>query len=211
MSDLKVAIIDYQLSNLFSVQHACDYVGLKAKITSNPEDISKADALILPGVGAFGDAMKNLKKFKLINPILQSIKINKPFLGICLGLQLLFEKSEEFGQNQGLGVIKGKVIKFRSFTKNGDKIRIPQIGWNKINIVNKNPYLNGIKNEEFMYFVHSYYVSPENKKIIVTNTLYEDINYVSAVSQKNVFAVQFHPERSGIEGLKIYQNFSKLI
>lgn len=211
MSNLKVAIIDYQLSNLFSVQQACEIIGLNASITSNPQDISSADALILPGVGAFGDAMKNLQQFNLIGPILEHINKKKSFLGVCLGLQLLFEKSEEFGNHKGLGVFQGSVVKFPNKNSQNKMIRIPQIGWNTLKLQKENPLLSGIKEGEFMYFVHSFFVSPEDPEVILTKTVYEEIEYTSAVSQNNVFAVQFHPEKSGSEGLKIYSNFSKII
>lgn len=211
MPDLNVVIIDYQLSNIFSVKHACEFVGLNAKITSNPKDLQDADALILPGVGAFGDAMKNLKKFSLIDPILEHVNKRKPFLGICLGLQLLFESSEEFGNHKGLGIIKGSVKKFPSKNLKGQIVKIPQIGWNKIKIQKKDPLLEGIETGEFMYFVHSFFVLPKESQIILTKTTYEDIEYTSGIYKNNLFAVQFHPEKSGHEGLKIYRNFSKIL
>src|SRR3989338_8559988 len=203
MSNLKVAIIDFQFSNLFSVQHACQIVGLNASITSSPNDISSSDALILPGVGAFGDAMKNLQQFRLIDPIIEHINKKKSFLGVCLGLQLLFEKSEEFGNHKGLGIFQGSVVKFPNKNSKNEMIIIPQIGWNTLKLQKKDPLLSGIKDEEFMYFVHSYYILPKDPKIILAKTVYEKIEYTSAISQNNVFAVQFHPEKSGTEGLKI--------
>lgn len=211
MSDLKVAIIDYQLSNLFSVKHACEVVGLEAIITSDPNQLSDCDALILPGVGAFGDAMKNLQEFNLVNSILEHVNKRKPFLGVCLGLQLLFETSEEFGTHKGLGIVKGSVIKFPPKNEVGEVIKVPQIGWNKIKIQQHHPLFAGVTNGEFMYFVHSFYVLPKENQVILTKTTYEDIEYSSAISQNNVFAVQFHPEKSGPNGLKIYENFAKII
>lgn len=211
MSNLNVAIIDYQLSNLFSVKHACEFVKLNVRITNNPQDIRSADAIILPGVGAFGDAMENLQNLDLINPILEHIENQKPFMGICLGLQLLFESSEEFGNHIGLGVIKGKVVKFPATNSKGKQVRIPQIGWNRIEIQKKDPHLEGISNEEFMYFVHSFMVVPEESDVALTKTVYEEVEYISGVSKNNIFAVQFHPEKSGPEGLKIYENFSKML
>lgn len=211
MSDINIAIIDYQLSNLFSVQHACEFVGLRSKITSNPKDLVGADALILPGVGAFGDAMRNLNKFDLIDPIFEHISSGKPFLGVCLGMQLIFETSEEFGTHKGLGILKGRVLKFPSKNSYGKLLRVPQIGWNKIQLQKDDPLLKGIKGGEFMYFVHSFYVLPKIDEVILTKTNYEGFEYASAVSKNNVFAVQFHPEKSGPGGLKVYQNFSKII
>jgi imidazole glycerol-phosphate synthase subunit HisH len=206
MQDLKISIIDFKLSNLFSVAHACEYVGLKAEITSDPEVISNSDALILPGVGAFGDAMKNLKDFGLIEPIKKHISEGKPFFGVCLGMQLLFEESEEFGLHKGLGVFKGKVLKFPNLFKD-KKIRVPHIGWDKISINKKNKLLDGFKDGDFMYFVHSYYVKPESSDIIATVTNYDGFEFVSGVADKNTCAVQFHPEKSGKLGPLLYKNF----
>lgn len=208
---MKVAIIDYQLSNLFSVKHALDYLKVKSQITSDKTVLASSDAAVLPGVGAFGDAMNNLKQFKLIETINEFIRKGKPFMGVCLGMQLLFSKSEEFGIHQGLDIVKGKVIKF---AKESGKIKVPQIGWNQIfrseNSWNNSP-LKDIKNGEFMYFVHSYYVVPKDKNVILSETVYEGIEYCSSILKNNVFATQFHPEKSGKEGIKIYKewlNFS---
>lgn len=207
---MKVAIIDYQLSNLFSVKHACDYVGMDAVITSDPKVVEQASACILPGVGAFGDAMKNLNNFKLVQPIKEQIAAGKPFMGICLGLQLLFGESNEFGKHKGLGIFKGNVVKFPN-KKNGNLIRVPHMGWNKVKILKENRLLNGVKDDDFMYFVHSYYIQPKQKGVALTNSTYEGISFCSGVSQDNVFAVQFHPEKSGQKGLSIYKNFAKTI
>lgn len=207
---MKVAIIDYQLSNLFSVKHALDYLNVDSIITSDKNKVADSDAAIIPGVGAFGDAMANLKKLGLVEVVKDHIKIGKPFMGVCLGLQLLFTDSEEFGKHRGLDILKGTVKKFPS-----NKVtKIPQIGWNKIlNSGQKklwyNSPLRNIKPEEFMYFVHSYYVFPEDPNIILSETVYEGIKYCSAVIEKNVFATQFHPEKSGKEGIKIYHDWLK--
>jgi len=207
---MKVAIIDYQLSNLYSVKHACDFVGINSIITSNPKEIQSADVCIIPGVGAFGDAMKNLTNLNLVSPIKKHISDGKPFIGICLGLQLLFEESDEFGNHKGLGILPGKIVRFSENNLGKEKLRVPQIGWNKIKIIKDNPLLSGVKENEFMYFVHSYYAQPKNKDIIMTTTTYGSCEYASGVSKDNVFAVQFHPEKSGKEGLKIYNNIAKL-
>ena len=205
----KIAIIDFKLSNLFSVAHACEYVGIDAKITSDPKDLAEADSLILPGVGAFGDAMKNLDSFGLTEAIKKHIKSNKPFMGVCLGMQLLFETSEEFGSHKGLGIFKGRVSKFEAEV-DGKKLRVPHIGWDKININKKSELFEGIKDQDFMYFVHSYFCIPDDRDIIATTTNYDGFKFVSAVSKNNVFAVQFHPEKSGKNGPRIYSNFKKL-
>lgn len=212
MSDKKIAIIDFELGNLFSVKHACFKAGLKnVVITNRKEDILNADAIILPGVGAFGDAMKNLEKSDLILPVKDFISSGKPFLGICLGMQLLFTESEEFGIHKGLSVIDGTIKKFPNKNQQSKTIKVPQIGWNNIRKLHKeweNTPLNGIKNEEYMYFVHSYYALPDKEQDILTVTGYEETEYCSSVIKNNVFAVQYHPEKSAVQGLKIYENWA---
>lgn len=205
----EIVIIDYQLGNLFSVKHACIKVGLNPKITSNKKDVLEADTLILPGVGAFGDAMENLKKLDLISPLKDKVKMGTPLFGICLGLQLLFEESEEHGINKGLGLISGTVKKIPNTIENR-RIKVPNIGWNRIYNQNKeewnNSTLNSVEEGSFMYFVHSYYVKPENANDILTFTKYEGLEYCSSIKKDNISAFQFHPEKSGNEGLKIYNN-----
>lgn len=208
----KVVIIDYQMSNLYSVQHACEYVGLNAEISSDTSKLINADAAILPGVGAFGDAMKNMERLGLVQTIKDFVSKRKPLLGVCLGLQLLFSKSEEFGIHQGLDLIKGKVIKFSGSNEQNKPITVPQIGWNTIYYYDKkiwdNSLLNDLSNNEFMYFVHSYYVVPEDTSLITSLTNYEGIEYCSSIKSDNIFATQFHPEKSGQKGLGIYKNFA---
>ncbi len=208
--NFKVVIIDYELGNLFSVNQALEKIGLSTSISKNPAEIVEADALILPGVGAFGDAMNNLNKLKLVDPIRNFIDSGKPFLGICLGLQLLFTQSEEFGTQNGLDIIKGVVRKFNS-KDDAIQLKVPQISWNKVLFTNQNlkdnsPLFN-IKNEEYFYFVHSFYVLPE-EDVTLTETEYGGIIYTSSIIKNNIFACQFHPEKSGKEGLKIYQNWA---
>ena len=206
----KVSIIDYEGGNLFSVIQACKSVGLNASITSDYNEILKSDGLILPGVGSFPYAMKMLKKKDLINPIKDFISSNKPFMGICLGFQLLFSQSEEFENCNGLDIVKGAVRKFDFKDK---IIKVPQIGWNKIYNEDgwKNSSLENIKQLEYMYFVHSYYVVPEDKNNILSYTKYENFEYCSSIIKNNIFATQFHPEKSGTEGMKIYKKWSKLL
>lgn len=211
MNKRNVVIIDYQLSNLFSVKHACDSIGVNSKISKEVDDLVHADAAILPGVGAFADAMDNLDKFGLTPVIMDFIAQGKPFIGICLGFQLLFSESEEFGTHKGLDVIKGKVVKFPSVNKDEKKMKVPHIGWNKIyqskdgQNWKKSP-LSTLKNNSFMYFVHSFYAIPDDKKVILTVTNYQDVEYCSSIFTKNIFATQFHPEKSGREGIGIYRN-----
>lgn len=204
-----IVIIDYKLGNLFSVKHACVKVGLNPIVTSEKKDIVNAQAIILPGVGSFGDAMKNLEKLDLIYPLKDIVEKGIPLFGICLGLQLLFEESEEHGINKGLGFVKGTVNKFDN-TINNKKIKVPNTGWNTIysnNIEkwNDSP-LKSLNQNSFMYFVHSYYVRPENVNDILTLTNYEGLEYCSSVRKDNICAFQFHPEKSGKNGLKIYNN-----
>lgn len=210
----KVVIIDYKLSNLFSVKHACEYVGLTPVISSDKEDLKNADGVILPGVGAFGDAVMNLEKLGLIDPIKDFVGSGKPFLGICLGLQLLFTESEEFGNTKGLGLIAGKVRKF-SAPPHNVRMKVPHIGWNKIYSLSDSfnewgiSPLSGIADSTFMYFVHSYYVCPDNKEDIITSTNYSGFEFCSAIKRENIFATQFHPEKSANEGIKVYYNWLK--
>ena len=215
--NINVVIVDSEAGNLFSVQHACKIVGLNPVITNKPEDIRKADALILPGVGAFGDAMKNLRKLDLVQPLREFAASGRPFMGICLGMQILFSKSEEFGNHEGLNLIDGNVVKFPSVNDTGSKIKVPQIGWNQIfypleveNAWDGTP-LEQIINGEFMYFVHSYYACPLNSENGLAVTEYEGLKYCSAVIKENIFATQFHPEKSAIEGIKIYRNWANTI
>lgn len=206
----EVVIVDYELGNLFSVKHACNHVGLETVISSDLKKIEKAKAIILPGVGAFGDAMHNLDKLDLVSPIKNFIASGKPFLGVCLGMQLLFEESEEFGAKNGLGIVQGTIKKFPGEYENR-KMRIPQIAWNRIekteNTDWKETPLQGIKDKEFMYFVHSFYAQPSNKDNVLATTRYNDFEYCSAIKKENVFAMQFHPEKSGSMGLEIYKNW----
>ena len=209
---MDVAIIDYKMSNLFSVQAACEKVGLSSTITSEKNEILDAKVAILPGVGAFGEAMKYLSDLKLDDTIFQFADSGKPFVGICLGLQLLFDSSEEFGDYSGLGLIKGKVKKFKLYSHNSTKYPVPQIGWNKIS---RNGYswgntlLCNNTNDDFMYFVHSYFVEPENDNIMLSKTTYGNTEYCSSIQQNNIFACQFHPEKSGEIGINIYKNIKE--
>ncbi len=209
---MDVAIIDYKMSNLFSVQAACNSVGLSSVITSDNNQILDAKIAILPGVGAFGEAMKYLSDLKLDDTIFQFVDSGKPFVGICLGLQLLFDSSEEFGKNSGLGLIKGKVKKFNFYSHNSTKYPVPQIGWNTLKQINDSwddSLLYNNTNGDFMYFIHSYFVEPQNKNIILSSTTYGNTEYCSSIQQNNIFACQFHPEKSGEIGLNIYKNLKK--
>ncbi|MBX9853820.1 MAG: imidazole glycerol phosphate synthase subunit HisH [Cytophagaceae bacterium] len=211
----KIAIVDYGIGNLFSVLKACEFVGLNAKVESNIDSIMTADAIILPGVGAFRNAMENMRSLNLDKAIIDFSKTGKPVMGVCLGMQLLMSESEEFGLTKGLNIIEGICKKFPNEI-NSVEIRVPQIGWNSIYSANNqkkfdNLLLDNISNGELMYFVHSYYVIPENKENIFTITDYQGLRYCSGIRKDNIFAFQFHPEKSAHKGLLIYQNFKTIV
>ena len=199
-----ITIIDYGMGNLRSVQKAFELFCSKVKVSSSFKDILAADKVILPGVGAFGKAMEELEKRSLINVIKEIIEKGKPFLGICLGYQLLFSESEESEKQKGLDILKGSVKKFKS----KDGLKIPHMGWNKINTKPKknSNILNGVPDESYMYFVHSYFVKPDDKKIVICKTDYGQ-NFASGIQKDNIYAFQFHPEKSQGVGLKIVENF----
>lgn len=213
MSKKKIIIVDYRLGNLFSVEQACRHVGLDAKISDKKEDLEAADGLLLPGVGAFHEAMNNLEDLDLIAPIMKSVESGIPLFGICLGQQLLFTESEEFGTRKGLNFIPGKIKKFPVQNEQGERVKVPQIGWNKLQHVAElqSTPLRSLNSDSFMYFVHSYYVVPEHPENTLTTTNYEGLNYSSSVKGKNnIFATQFHPEKSGEPGLSIYRNWAEI-
>lgn len=206
------------MGNLFSVEQACVHTGLKAIIASNPRDISLAAGVILPGVGAFGDAMNALKHLKLIRPILDFIATGRPFMGICLGMQLLFTESEEFGKHKGLAVIPGRVVRFPGSDKNNWKEKVPEVGWNSIRMPSHVPgrgwtgtLLDGISDGAYMYFVHSFYCLPYDKGCVISVTEYANVRYCSSIACGNIFACQFHPEKSAEAGLKVYRNWAKMM
>jgi glutamine amidotransferase len=206
----KVVIIDYQLGNLFSVKQACDTVGINAEISSNREDILNADALILPGVGAFIEAMNNLKKFSLDTAIQNKVNGGTPIFGICLGQQLLFTESEEFGAGKGLDLISGIIKRFPE-TFEERKVKVPHIAWNTIFKLNQEwdkTALSDLNNNDFMYFIHSYYVKPSDDSCILTKTNYDGIEFCSSILKNNIFATQFHPEKSADKGISIYKNWA---
>jgi glutamine amidotransferase len=198
-----IAVIDYGMGNLKSVTNALEKLGTDAVITRDKKVIKESRAIILPGVGAFGKCIENLKNLELLGFIKETIEEGKQYLGICLGMQVLFESSEEAPGIAGMGVLKGTVPRFTG------NIKIPHMGWNNIKIVKKTEILSGIENSEYFYFVHSYYCSPEDKGIVATTTPYGE-EFASSVQKDNVFACQFHPEKSQRVGLKLLQNFVNL-
>ncbi len=208
-----IAVVDYGMGNLRSVQKALESVGLDASLTSDSAFVKSADAVVLPGVGAFRDCMDNLRRLELEDSVKSFIKAGKPFLGICLGLQVLLSTSEEFGLTEGLGLMSGRVVEFEKGMKDdatGEILRVPHMGWNQIQIREHSPLFKGIKENEFFYFVHSYYVKPEDADLVSSVTDY-GIEFVSSVWKDNVVATQFHPEKSQKAGLKVLENFGKWI
>ena len=203
-----IAIVDYEMGNLKSVHKAFESVGHRATVTRDPQAIADASHVVLPGVGAFGDCMRNLERHGLVEPVLGAIRAGKPFLGICLGFQLLFSESEEFGTHRGLGVIPGRVVRFAS-GGSPTPMKVPHMGWNSIAIGKRSPVLDGVPDGAFMYFVHSYYVVPDDRSVACTMTDYGQ-PFVSSVARDNIFACQFHPEKSQSEGLRIIRNFGAL-
>lgn len=202
-----IAIVDYGMGNLRSVSKAFDLQGFPAAVTRDPGMISDASGLVLPGVGAFGDCVRNLNDFGLTTPIKDYIDSGRPFLGICLGLQVLFEESEESPGIPGFGVFKGKVVRFPDLKEEG--LKVPHMGWNEILIQKDSPVLEGIPDKSWFYFVHSYYPAPEDDSIIAVKADY-GLEFTAAVSKGNVFASQFHPEKSSDLGLRILRNFAAL-
>jgi glutamine amidotransferase len=199
-----IAIINYGLGNLHSVHKAAAYVGGEAVVTDDPQTILKADKVILPGVGAFADGMKGLGSRKLGRVVREVAAQGKPLLGICLGMQLLFEQSEEQGQHQGLGLLAGIVVLFQQ-----PGIKVPQIGWNQVEVIKTSGLMSGIREGDYFYFNHGYYCVPEHAGDVLTNTDYGG-QFASSVERGNIFGVQFHPEKSQKNGLQVLKNFVEL-
>ena len=200
-----ILIVDYQMGNLRSVQKGFEKVGHEALVSSNPADLALADKIVLPGVGAMADAVAELRRRELIEPIRTAIAANKPFLGICLGLQMLFEVGYEDGRHEGLGVLPGEVVPFELPAE----YKVPHMGWNQIEVKNRPPILDGIAEGAYFYFVHSYYVVPQDPQVVATQTEY-GTNFCSMIWRDNLFATQFHPEKSQADGLRLLKNFAEL-
>lgn len=205
----KVVIVDYGLGNLYSIEQACNHVGYAPVISSNREEILASDYLILPGVGAFKVAMDHLADRGLTEVVKEFADSGKPLMGVCLGMQLLFDRSQEFGNHIGLGLISGEIEKIPSIFED-QEVKIPHIGWNKLfhgqAVWNSTP-LQDVAERDFMYFVHSYYAKPADESHILSYTYYQGFKYCSSVQKSNIFGFQFHPEKSGEQGLSIYKNF----
>jgi glutamine amidotransferase len=205
-----ITIIDYGMGNLRSVQKAFEQVGCDAVVTADPAVAAQADKLVLPGVGAFRDCMRNLTDGGFVASIKAHVAAGKPFLGICLGLQLLFTESEEFGCHQGLGIIPGKVVRFPDGAREASEtLKVPHMGWTRISIRRPAPLFRGVPDGSFVYFVHSYYVVPDDPAVIATETGYGR-PFCSSIWRDNVMATQFHPEKSQAVGLQMLKNFGEL-
>jgi len=200
LTSLNVAIVDYEAGNTLSVTRALEKVGAKVDLTSDPERVGAADAVVLPGVGAFGDCMRNLRERGMEEACGEAFLSGKPFLGVCVALQAIFEGSEESPGVEGLGILEGEVVRF-----GGDGLKVPHIGWNELSLVRDHPVLSGLDGEAF-YFVHSYYPVPEDTGDLIGETDY-GTRFCSAAGRENLVAVQFHPEKSSRAGLKLYDNF----
>jgi imidazole glycerol-phosphate synthase subunit HisH len=200
-----ITVVDYGVGNLHSVAKALEKVGAETRVTSDWKDVEKSDGVVLPGVGAFKDSMDAMHRSDLAKAIIAYIHLGKPFLGVCVGLQMLFAESEEFGISKGLDVFPGRVVKFAAGQK------VPHMGWNQIKIKkDMNPLLKGLKDGDYLYFVHSFYVVPKDSSIVAAESNY-GVDFTCMVWEKNIFGTQFHPEKSQTLGLKIYENFKNLV
>jgi len=210
-----IGVVDYGMGNLRSVGKALETQGFPVIVSGSPRELSRCRGIVLPGVGAFRDCMANLRRQELLPVLSEFLAEGRPFLGICLGLQVLFAESEEFGRHKGIGLFPGKVVRFPG-GRNGQEIpgqrfrrKVPHMGWNRVSIVQDHPVLRGIPDGTYFYFVHSYYVEPEDPSVVACRTPY-GIEFVSAVGRENLLAVQFHPEKSQAAGLAVLANFGRL-
>jgi imidazole glycerol-phosphate synthase subunit HisH len=204
---MSIAVIDYEMGNRRSVQKALERVGADAVITRDPDVIMGASAAVLPGVGAFGACMDNLRRHDLVEPVKIFAASGRPFLGICVGMQILFDESEEFGRVPGLGILPGRIVRFAADPDG--KRKVPQMGWNALAVAKRAPHLAGVRDGSQVYFVHSYYPVPADPAVVATTTDY-GVTFASSVWSDNIFATQFHPEKSQAVGLRILANFAAL-
>jgi glutamine amidotransferase len=206
-----ITIIDYEMGNLRSVEKAFEKLGFDARVSNNPDDLLTTEKIVLPGVGAFKDCITNLRDGGFVEPLLQHIEAGKPLLGICVGMQMLFDESEEFGRHKGLGLIPGKVTRFPAEMKErGERLKVPHMGWNTIQIQRPAPLFKDTAEGSYVYFVHSYYCTADNPDDIAASCRYGDVEFCAAVWRDNLMATQFHPEKSQDVGLKIFENFGGL-
>lgn len=206
----RIQIIDYGLGNLFSIQQACESLGAEAIVSSAVDEFGAVDGIILPGVGAFGNAIEKLRELNIVEPLKEAVNAGKPLMGICLGMQLLFDESEEFGQHEGLGLLPGKIRRIPDQTENEQKLRVPNVGWNPADFTveaTSSAILHGIASGTYFYFVHSYYCEPSQTTDWLLQTQYGKICYCCAAQRDNILGLQFHPEKSGKLGLRLYHNW----
>jgi len=205
-----IAVIDYGMGNLRSVQKALERVGADARLVRTPAELARAEKVVLPGVAAFADAMEQLRAQRLVEPLVRAIEDGTPYLGFCLGLQLLFDVSNEDGIHTGLGLLAGKVTRFEfPAAVTGQRLAVPHMGWNRIHWLRDCPMLSGVDNGAHVYFAHSYHVTPLDEDVVLTTTDY-GYSFTSSVWRKNIFATQFHPEKSQAVGLRILENFVRM-
>lgn len=206
-----INIIDYEVGNLRSVAKAFETLGFETRVSADPQDIATADKLVLPGVGAFRDCIGSLRAGGFVDPLLAHVAAGKPMLGICVGMQMLFDESEEFGRHRGLGLIPGKVIRFPAgMVENGERLKVPHMGWNTISLQQNSPLFAGTADGSYVYFVHSYYCQAENEADVAATCRYGEIEFCASLRRANIMATQFHPEKSQAIGLNIFKNFGEL-
>ncbi len=206
-----INIIDYEMGNLRSVEKAFESLGFAARVSADPQDIASADKLVLPGVGAFADCVGNLRTGGFVEPLLAHVKAGKPLLGVCVGMQMLFDESEEFGRHRGLGLIPGKVVRFPAgMLENGERLKVPHMGWNNLLQKQESPLFAGVEDESYVYFVHSYYCQAENESDVAASCRYGDVEFCASLWHDNIMATQFHPEKSQGIGLQIFKNFGDI-
>jgi glutamine amidotransferase len=210
----QVAVVDYGMGNLFSVAQACRAVGLIPAITADPARVRDAAAVIVPGIGGFPEAMRTLERDRLIEPVLGAVRDGRPVVGICLGMQLLFEQSYEFGLHRGLGILGGTVERFPELAQ-GRRWKVPQVGWNRLALASRREpgswQAAGLRDGDFMYFVHSFRVCPADPGVVAATSRYAGLEFTAAVSVGNVLGWQFHPERSGIRGVELYRALAQRV
>jgi len=206
-----ITIIDYEMGNLRSVEKAFEKLGYAARVSNNPEDLLTTDKIVLPGVGAFRDCINNLRAGGFVEPLLQHVESGKPLLGICVGMQMLFDESEEFGRHQGLGLVPGKVVRFPTdMTEGGERLKVPHMGWNNIQIQKPSPIFKDTADGSFVYFVHSYYCAADNPSDVAATCRYGEVEFCASVWRDNLMATQFHPEKSQAVGLEIFDQFGRI-
>lgn len=206
-----ITIIDYEMGNLRSVEKAFEKLGHAARVSSDPADLQNTDKIVLPGVGAFRDCINNLRAGGFVEPLLQHVEAGKPLLGICVGMQMLFDESEEFGRHQGLGLVPGRVVQFPTgMQEGGEQLKVPHMGWNNLLIKQSAPIFEDTADGSFVYFVHSYYCLADDPADVAATCRYGDVEFCAAVWRDNLMATQFHPEKSQTIGLDIFDKFGKL-